>query len=160
MFHIGRNEFRPSILTFCGRNGLCPSILTLVGARFIAPSQVALCLLERLRHVCLIVLRIAETYLGLFWNCAIFVGAGFIASFQAAVNFGKIILPKIHSRLFRRPKISKTTSLGQEAHVITRADIVRRVRHQDNRMPLISQFAQQKHHLPIQARVQTRCRLI
>src|SRR6266702_8361283 len=60
-----RNVLRPFILTFC-----------LVGARFITPSQVALCLLQWLRHVCLIVLRIAETYLGLFWNCAIFVGAG------------------------------------------------------------------------------------
>src|SRR6266567_9168026 len=119
MFHIGRNELRPSILTFCGRNELRPSILTLtlVGARFIAPSQVALCLLQWLRQVCLIVLRIAEAYLGLFWNCAIFVGPGFIASFQTAIYLGKIILPKIHPRLFRRPKIGKTTSLGQKAHV-------------------------------------------
>ena len=107
------------------------------------------------QDVLLILLGDLEASFSFFGNVAVLFGW-----LQAAVNFGEVGFAEIGLGLFRRSKVGQVTTLTEEADVVTRIDVVGGVCHQDNGMSLVGQFAQEVHHLTIQARIEARGGLI
>ncbi len=110
----------------------------------------------RQRHVLLVLWRLLETGLGLFGNIRLGVGR-----LQRAINVSEIGLVEVRGGFVGQAKVGQVTTRGHEAHIITVIDIVRGVRHQNDGMSFfVGDVAQHRHHFAIQARIESRCRLI